>query len=437
MKHRIIWKKMVALGLAFCMVFSLSACGQKQISSKNLMDDLNDDTQLDIEIDMTDADEHISPEEASPLVTDFALRLFQQNLQIENGKEDKAANTLLSPISVLMALSMTANGAKDETLEQMEEVFGLPIETLNEFAKDYLAALPNEKDYKFSMSNSIWLRDEENRLTVNADFLAKNKAYYGADVYEAPFDHTTVKDINHWIEANTDGLIKKMLEEIPYEAVMYLINACVFDAKWQNKYEKNDVFPGDFYCADGSVQSVDMMRADERYYIEDENATGFIKYYKDEKYAFVALLPNQYVELEDYVLSLNGESLLDMLNNPTEIIVHATMPKFETEYFTDIKDVLSEMGMTNVFEPYANLSGIGTSTRGNLHVSSVLHKSFIEVGESGTKAGAATIVEVEDECAPIEDNSKTVILERPFLYMIIECENNQPLFIGTVGEVDE
>ena len=178
------------------------------------------------------------------------------------------------------------------------------------------------------------------------------------------------------------------------------------------------------------------MYSTENGYLEDENATGFIKYYKDRKYAFVALLPNEGITVSEYVNSLNGESLAEMLENPQAIPVNTAIPKFETEYDTDMAEFLASMGMPKAFDASkADFSALGTSSAGNIFISRVLHKTFISVGEKGTKAGAATAVEMRDECAPGYTENKTVYLDRPFVYMLIDCENNIPFFIGTLNEI--
>ena len=78
----------------------------------------------------------------------------------------------------------------------------------------------------------------------------------------------------------------------------------------------------------------------------------------------------------------------------------------------------------------ADLSGLGASEAGNLYISRVLHKTYISVDERGTRAGAATAVEVCDMCMPFYQHS--VMLDRPFLYMLIDTETNLPFFIGTM-----
>lgn len=367
-------------------------------------------------------------EEDSADITDFAVRLFQAS--DEGGK-----NTLISPISVMYALSMTANGAKEETRNQMENVLGIPIEELNNYLYSYMNLLPQGENYKFNLANSIWFTDDE-RFTVNQDFLQLNADYYGADIYRTPFDNFTVKDINNWVKNNTNDMIPKVLDEIPSNAIMYLVNALAFEAEWADIYEENQVRDGEFELEDGTVQTVEFMRGEEHNYIEDENATGFLKYYKDCKYAFVALLPDESISVSDYISTLDGRHLKSLIENKTNTTVYATIPKFETEYSLEMSKVLQKMGMVDAFDrEKANFTGLGTSTDGNIYIDFVLHKTYISVAEKGTKAGAVTVIATKDAAGVVEE-PKEVNLNRPFIYMLINCETNIPFFIGTMMNVN-
>ncbi|MBE5948355.1 MAG: serine protease [Lachnospiraceae bacterium] len=360
-------------------------------------------------------------------VTEFALKLFKESME-----SDK--NMLISPLSVLCALAMTTNGADGETLKQMEEVLGMTADELNLYIHSYMENLPETEKYKLKLANSIWFTDDE-RFTVNQDFLQTNADYYGADIYKAPFDDTTLEDINNWVSDNTDEMIEDILDKIPDAAVMYLVNALAFEAEWQDIYLKTQVSTGRFKTEDGTAKNVEFMYSQEHVYLEDENATGFMKFYKDRKYAFVALLPNEGVSVKDYMETLTGEEFADMLANHNYTAVSTAIPKFETEYDVEMADVLKNLGMTDAFDMNAaDFTKLGESSEGNIFINRVIHKTFISVGEKGTKAGAATVVETEDGAMAVEP--KTVYLDRPFVYMLIDCENNIPFFIGTFMDVE-
>ena len=408
----------ISLLLVCAMAVNLTGCTMK-VQAKDLMEGITPNN--------VDALDDLSSQNAD--VIDFAIRLFKASN--ENGK-----NTLISPLSVLCALAMTANGAEEETLAQMEEVLGMTTDELNLYLYSYMKNLPQGDKYKLSLANSIWFTEDE-RFTVNQDFLQTNADYYGADIYKAPFDKQTLKDINNWVKQNTDGMIPEILDQIPPEAIMYLVNALAFEAEWSEIYEKHQVKDGEFTKEDGTKQDVKFMYGSEGTYFEDEKATGFMKRYKGGKYAFVAMLPNEGVSVSEYIASLDGESLNALLANPQYATVRTSIPKFETEYKVDMSDILQSMGMTEAFDMYnADFEGLGTSTDGNIYISRVLHKTFISVGEKGTKAGAVTIVDMKNGAAAEPTEPKEVYLDRPFVYMLVDCENNIPFFIGTMMDVN-
>ena len=179
-------------------------------------------------------------------------------------------------LSVMYALAMTANGAEGETLAQMEKVLGkeIPLDELNEYLHYYAENLPHVEKSKFKMANSIWFRDDENKLKVEKDFLQKNADYYNAEIYKSPFTDETILDINKWVKKNTDGMIEKIIDEID-EEYCYVSHQCHgFDAEWKEVYSKGDIYQGQFTSWDGTKQTADFMRSEESYYLDDGRATG-------------------------------------------------------------------------------------------------------------------------------------------------------------------
>lgn len=365
---------------------------------------------------------------------DFAVKLFEKSV-------DKNDNSLISPLSVMLALSMTANGADGETKAEMEKVLGgdIPLDDLNEYLYAYVKSLPCSDNSKISIANSIWYRDDENRLKIKPDFLQNNADYYGADAFKAPFNEQTLNDINNWVSDNTDGMIDKMLDKIDPNEIMYLINALVFDALWEEEYDDYSVIDDTFTNYDGSKSKVEMMTSVENKYIEEESFTGFIKDYKDGKYSFAAFLPNSDVDIDDFVSSLSGQELVKVLKNVYDCDVDVKLPKFSFDYSIEMKDVLQELGIKEAFDySKADFSKMAESENGNIFIGGVLHKTHITVDEGGTKAAASTMVSMCDGAALIEDIYKVQVeLVRPFVFMIIDNSTSLPVFIGEVKNISE
>jgi len=351
---------------------------------------------------------------------EFTFDLFKAGLNEEK-------NSLLSPLSVMIALSMTGNGAVSNSLAEMEGLFGdISIDDLNEYLYTYVNSLPSEQKAKLAIANSIWFDKE--RITVYDDFLETNAQYYDAGVFSADFGkEATVQDINNWIKANTMDMIDEVIKEIDGDTVMFLINAVAFDAEWEKPFGYQLTHEADFKKLDGSTVKVEMMSSDteDDYYIATDDAVGFRKDYSGGEYSFIALLPNEDVDFYDYINSFTGEKFISAAESATKTRVAIGLPKFSYAYDVNLVDPLKSLGMVSPFG--GGLNDIGESPLGDLYISDVVHNTFIQVDELGTKAGAVTVVTINAESMP-----PTVVLNRPFVYAIVDNSTNIPVFVGTV-----
>lgn len=447
------YKRFIAMLLCGCVLFGLTGCGGSETVGE---DPANNDSVISPEDGAEDAVPSEAPaaeqqvaetvnlmdgielmsvttEDVYPgsMITEFGVPLFQNAIkEAKNGE-----NVLVSPISAWSALCMAEGGANGETKTQMQNVLALSNKNYHSYLFDYLKNLPAGEGYKVNLANGIWYKNVP-YLHVENEFLQYNKTFFDAAAYKAPFNNDTLENINNWVSENTDGMIPSILEEIKEEDVLYLINALSFDAEWKTIYNESEVWKDVFTNWAGKEQTVEMLHSKESVYLEDENAIGFMKYYKGEKYAFVALLPKEGTDVKDYVASMTAEGLNNLLTNKTTATVEVTMPKFTTEYSFELNDILKQMGMPTAFnEDEADFSKMATSDLGNIYISKVLQKTFIAVDEKGTKAGAATAVVMANKMAMIQN--KVVNLDRPFVYMIIECEHNEPLFMGTLMDAQQ
>ena len=376
--------------------------------------------------------EGISPNPVEPIaldaynenVTDFAIRLFKAS-------QNDGQNSLVSPLSVMCALSMTLNGADGETKAQMEAVLGMSVEELNNYIYSYINSLPVKNKYKLTVANSIWF-DEDGGFVPNRDFLQTNADYYGADIYKTQFDSKIVNQINDWISRETEGMIPQMLNHIPPETMVLLINSIAFRADWSDIYEENEIHDGVFTLENGTEKEVKLMYDNDQYtYFGSDNCIGFVKNYVGNKYAFAAILPDEGIAMSDFLETLTGEKISEMLANQQKGKVRTRIPKFKTEFNVDLKNALVEMGMTDAFSQSNADFGLMGSSHENFFIDSVLHKTFIEVNERGTRAGAATLVPTLG-IDIVNPDDVMIYLDRPFVYMLIDLDTNTPFFIGTM-----
>lgn len=411
-------KRITTLVLALVLLLSLPGCG---VRAQELTADFEPQV-MDTTTDLTAGGE---------AVTDFALSLLRE-------ERSGSVSVLLSPVSILNALGMVANGASGTTLKQIETATGMSLHQLNDFLYTYRMSLPaDSKTCKAALANSAWLRDT---FRVEDAFLRSCVNYYSAEVYRSAFDGGLVTDLNRWVSKKTDGMISDLLEKEPgAQTMLYLVNAACFDAKWETPYTKENVrTDGIFTAASGKRQTADYLDSHETIYLSGNNVSGFLKPYDGGKYAFVALVPDEGVTLADYLRNLTGEHLYQLITDHHYANVQASIPKFTARSELELEEPLRAAGISDLFDvSAADLRGLGSAPSGNtLYVNSVLHKTYLELDENGTKAAAATSLDVNAGAAPPSEDVKTVTLDRPFLYMVVDTHACVPLFMGTVTSME-
>ena len=421
--------------------------------------------------------------------TKFSADLFRQ---VAADETDKNKNLLVSPLSVSLALGMTMNGAKGDTLAEMEKVLGdkLTVDELNQFYAAWAKTLQEAKEISYysngleytgdeiddaitdmfkyaedehygwakptgsnqlvteqsqpiSIADAIWVRNDPRMISVPQTFLQKASDYYGAGAFKAPFDQSTVDDINAWVSEKTHEMIPSVIDKLEDDDVMVLINALTFECLWQTTYASYDVSNGTFTASNGETRDVKMMHGEESVYLDDGKATGFVKAYKDDRYSFAAVIPNEGISIDEYIAELDGEALTKLLTGSKQYCkVRSVMPKFSFRYDVMLKETLAALGMPTAFnmgETAADFTGLNDVPDAGTAIGQVIHKTFIDVSMTGTKAAAVTAVMMANATA-VEEQPKTVVLDRPFIFMILDNATNLqtslPLFIGVVKDIE-
>lgn len=420
-------KSFLLFSLILLLGFGAVACGEETAETDSLPNAPVNET---LAADLTEV------RDGGSAVQRLGVNLLRQTYQ-----EEGENNLVVSPLSVMYAVGMSANGAAAETLTEMETVLGLSLDQLNAFLKEYTAGLQTSERFKMNLANSLWLNtDGTGSFVVNPEFVQTVREAESAQVFEREFaDGAVLDEINQWVQEETNGLIQNMLSEIPVDAVMYLINALALDASWTEPYTENQIERDIFTTAMGEEQQADFLTSTESIYLEDEYAVGFMKPYAGgSRYAFVGLLPKEGQTLAEYLETLTEGGLASVLATATEeYSVDAALPKFKNEYEVELSALLGALGMESAFGEEADFSQMGTTAEENLlYISAVLHKAKISVDENGTEAAAATAVEMENASAvPLEQETKEVRLNRPFVYLLLDRDENVPLFMGTVDSL--
>ncbi|MCT4542384.1 MAG: serpin family protein [Vallitalea sp.] len=360
----------------------------------------------------------------------FAIKLFKE-LNEEN------INVFISPASISMALSMLYNGSEGNTKKQISDTLyynNYDMKYINEQYKNLMGRFSKIDNIDVIISNSMWINKH---YEVNDDYINTVNSNYNSAVYNEDFnDKKTVNKINDWIDISTNGLIKKMINKIEPNTIMYLINAIYFNATWENAFKERATKKDNFNNSDGSISNVKMMNQKEgfTYYYDDEiNAVRLP--YKDGEVSMYAFVTKGENNINEFINDLSKNKLDDYFNSFKYYSnVRVKIPKFKVEYgIKELKDVLINMGITDAFDPsLANFEQINRES----YTTSVKHKAVIEVDEKGTEAAAATIIEENTKsCQSEEEFKPEFIADKPFFYIIRDDRTGTILFMGVVNKL--
>lgn len=435
MHKKSLLRKLIMISISMVLFLNISGCNILGSSNKSDQEQTENTSEGNVTDSANDLMANLKSENPEP-DQDLEKAEFMQQFSVELLKTlaaDSDDNILFSPLSIYYALGMTQNAASEDTVRQISEILHSEPDTLNRYLYSYRTLLDQEQDenVKLNLANSLWLNQAmQDQIQVQQKFLQTNADYYGAELREIKFDDQGKDLINSWVDQNTKGMIPEIIDQIPQDAFMYLVNALAFEGKWQHKYEEEDIEEAFFYPADNEhPEEIQMMYSTENKYFENEQAKGFLKNYKNPRYAFMAILPDHDLSLEEYIAGLDSDSLGELFDSVREEEVETGIPEFTTEFATELSDALKSLGMNDAFDPAASNFTDGFKSQNPVIINRILHKTYIEVDAEGTKAAAATAVEFATTMAPIDEVNK-VILDRPFIYLIIDQELEVPIFVG-------
>lgn len=359
----------------------------------------------------------------------FSFNLFRE--LTETGGEE---NIFISPLSVSMALAMVLNGAEGETYEQMRQTLGLSeldLEGINENYSSLIRYLTEaDESVDLAIANSVW---HENRFSADQAFLSRLEESFQATAEGLDFsDPASVDRINSWVADNTNGLIESIIDEIPANMVMYLINAIYFKGEWLYQFDEEATHEADFHLENGARTTVDMMTAESRYASYFSEDVQMIEVpYGDSLFSMTIVMPADMDQPLDVFIAqnVNNGNLQYWTENLRTGNIQLSMPKFEMTYDKKMNDVLQDLGMVLPFDPNAaDLSGISAGGQPHLFISEVKHKTFLEVNEVGSEAAAVTSVGIQ--LTSVGTSIPRFTVNRPFLFMIREKASGTILFMG-------
>ncbi len=397
----------------------------------------------------------VGPPVTTPVVTPVATEsvedvvgannLFAYDLYhaLISDEEYADQNIFFSPYSISTALALTYEGAEGKTADEIQSVFHFPADdTVRQDGYAGLIAGLNRPDaaYTLSTANALWA---EETYPFLPEYIETAERSYAAEVRNLDFvsaPEESRQTINRWVEDQTNDRIQDLIPAGVINPLTRLVitNAVYFKGTWVLQFDENETHPAPFRTEQGASVTVDMMqRTDEDAlysYTETDDLQILGMPYEHESgkaLSMLVLLPKG-DDISVAQAALGTEELGDAIASMETERVKVFFPKFtlETTYF--LPETLAAMGMPTAFGFDADLSGMDGTTM--LYISDVIHKAFVDVGEEGTEAAAATAVVVQLK-AVVEEEPVTVFrADHPFIFLITDDETGTILFMGRMSD---
>jgi serine protease inhibitor len=362
--------------------------------------------------------------------TAFGLSLYREILS-----DYAMENVFISPASIALALAMTYNGAAGTTEQAMArtlELEGMSLQEINDAGQILLNKLQDAgPDVELSIANSLWLKRD---FKFHKDFIQRNRTYFGAEV----FNHLDASEINDWVKANTKGKIEKIIDRISSNDIACLVNAIYLKGIWTKEFDEGKTKDEIFHLPDGEEKKIPMMKQSGKYlYLKGEGFQAASLPYGDGRTSMYVFLPDRDSSLETFNTSVSPENWNKWMSGFVERDGHIALPRFKVKFRISLKKTLKELGMDVAFSPnHADFSNMCSLSSGNVYISDVLHKTFLEVNEEGTEAAAATGVVMKLTSVQTTEEPFRMVVDRPFFIAIRNNETGLILFMGSILDPD-
>jgi serpin B len=363
--------------------------------------------------------------------TGFGFDLMNQVVQAKPN-----TNVFISPYSVSSALQMVENGAAGGTLAEMQQALktsGMPAGSLNAAFQDLNAQFTGRKDVMLNLANGLWYQAG---FHLKPAFAEDNQKFFQAGLAGVDFNNPqSANTINDWADTQTHGKIKDVVQ-FPFPPLTRLIlaNAIYFKGQWVTPFKKHLTRPRTFHLANGQTKQTPMMTQE-----------GSFAYQADPKFQAVRLPYEGDLQMELFLPATNSspQALLAELAGQEArwaAVAHGfsmqegvvTLPKFRIEYDVTLNQPLEALGMKSAFAANADFSGIANEP---LYISQVKQKSYVDVNEKGTEAAAVTTITVMALAMREPPKERfTMVLDRPFFFVISDMNTGSILFMGVVND---
>ncbi|KAF0302039.1 Serpin B9 [Amphibalanus amphitrite] len=351
-------------------------------------------------------------------------------------------NVVISPFSIVSVLNLLLLGAADNTYEQLRQVLQYPFEVddllIHQQSGIQLQSLRREtRGVNVQIANRIFT---DSAFAIDREFARQARDFYQAGVEQLQFGKhpaAAARRINLWVRDHTNGQIEKIFDSPPPRNTRMIgANVVYFNSSWQTPFDPADTKPLTFTLERGSQVCVPMMFAELTVPFVSYSREGFAAValpYAGAEYAMVVLVPDEAGEqpLRKLEQQLAGGRLQRVFDDMRPANLSVWLPRFKMQFSLALRDILQEMGATDLFQESRASLGRLSSDR-QLFLSEVLHQAVIDVHEAGTEASAVTTTLVNRDRL-----ATTFRANRPFLFVIRDNKTGVPLFYGRMLSPEE
>ncbi|XP_061116796.1 alpha-1-antitrypsin-like [Conger conger] len=359
---------------------------------------------------------------------DFAFHLYKH---ISAQPDSQSKNVFFSPLSVSMALAALSVGARGKTQQQLFEGLGfnsteITTEEVSQAFQHILHNLTEETDVDLSLGNALFIGQD---FKPRPEFLESMKRYFESDVFSTDFNKTeeAKEQINKYVNEKTKGKISDLVQDVDPLTVMYIINYIYFKGKWQIPFDPKATKEHDFHVDDKTNVSVPMMYGEDYFNAYQDEDVSFLQLQYNESVAMMLLLPEKGLQGLEEVVCKNHLQKWKTSMEKKKYQVYVPKLSLKTSY--QLKEILSEMGITDIFGNTADLTGISEESK--LAVSKVMHKATLDVDEAGATAAASTGIGVRANSAQFPAHTPVLKFDRPFMFLVVNRDSSI-MFMGTI-----
>ena len=364
----------------------------------------------------------------------FAVDFYRQI----SGNDD---NIFFSPTSMYMAFSMLYEGARENTAQQIQQVFGFePDEALRHNATAHMMASVNQNDpyATLNLANAIWIADWFAPYDAYTDII-RNTYLASAEKVDFMDENDSVKRINKWASDNTQGKIDKVIrqEDVNAATAMVINNAIYFKGTWLTQFPVEDTTQSDFYSNSTESTSTDFMNVHGMFdYVSMDGAQVLKMQYKGDRLSMLILLPHDTDGIQQLEETLSVGQIERWMASLSNQEVTVSVPKFEIRVQYKLNEPLIALGIKDAFsEIFADLSGITDMPPSrNLYVSDAIQDAYVKVNEVGTEAAAVTTIKGGLNESLVIPQPLRFTADHPFIFIIQDNESGTILFMGRVSD---